>query len=489
MLGPDQIADFLKKIQAAQEQLANDKSLLPLYNLEASLTLFQLKNVLSSTHLRGEMLSGELIHILSRRWECIESMDIEYLHDFSNPANKVCITVAIELGKLLGKPYLSLLMPSLTYGRVADYISSFYDDDLDLKDSVLSDCSRRIVSVSDVLSSAQVDGVLKHNSLFNGKAKKLSATEEARVLSRHSTVKDAYDALQARVKYKLHGDTVGAHLNRLISGLRAGGVRKAGSEMDSGSDANTAILEFAEYLETLAPETRAILMSAKKIDRFAVAMGAESMSVSQLWGRLARPKDAEYTSSIFCVEVIAGYLEEILTENPELYDLASYEGGEVSDLAKLEKDVTKAGEAMIKGLATVEKHACYGDRKDDTLRQELFRQIISIPLYPLTIADIVFIANNFAAIYPKKENFTLLRQYEDMLVAIARYQSSEHIIQALNEVTAEAKGHFLRVTRFKEPAPPSHFFGPGKRRAGAAELDTVGEIARESHVIPKRPRE
>lgn len=36
MLGPEQVADFLKKIQEAQEQLTNDRLLLPLYNLGAS---------------------------------------------------------------------------------------------------------------------------------------------------------------------------------------------------------------------------------------------------------------------------------------------------------------------------------------------------------------------------------------------------------------------------------------------------------------------
>lgn len=481
MLTPETINNFLAKIQLAEEQLSSDKFPSHLYHMEASFTLAQLKRVLLSSHLRSSAKLSVLTTILAKRWQCIQSTNLAYLHDFTNPANIVCMEVARELGKLYKKSYLTFLMPSLAAIKASDYISSSYEDDLDLKDIVLSDDSTHIISVSDTLSNAREDGTLKHNSLFAGRVKVLSFTEEARVLSRHLTVKEYYDALQARVNFKLYGDTVGAALNRLIKGLRAGGEHSkekhgGGESLDSGYAANVAIIEFSAYLETLDPETRSTLMAAKKTDRYFSRVSIESISMAQIWGRLTRPADAEYTNTIYCVENIANYLEEILEENPGLYDLVSFKGEATINLAKLEADVVKTADAMSKGLATVEKHACYHEKKDDEFCLELYKLLMGGYSYQLSVADIVFIANYYATAYVKNDNKELLAQSERVLNNIARFQPASIIVQALKEMTAEGKHHFMRLTEFKVPEVNASFFSGRKRRAAEAELAELDEL-------------
>ena len=459
MLTEEKIGYFLKKIEEEIANLSDYKPDTWLYNLEAYITLAQLKGTLARKPI-SRYLSNELQSILKARWT-----NIEYLHDFTNPANKVCIEIARELGVLLGTSYLIVLMPNLAETKEADYITSSYNDEIELYDIVLSDCGKRIISISDVLSSAQNDGILKHNSLFGGRAKALSNFEIRKVLSRHSTVKELYDAIEARTSFKFEGDTVGAALNRLIAGLRAGGVtvgrklRKKGSgdDYDSGYDANTAIVEFSEYLETLSPETLAILMQAKIIDRFRHGAEVELKLMSDIWGKIARPKDVTYRESRYCVELAAIDLEEILRENPGLFDLVSYEGDAVESLAKLEETVVKSHDAMVSQLKRIDKHAFYDDRRNRHLSLVLYELV---PGFILRAEDIAFIADNYVALISHGPDFSITVASNMLLLSIAKKYSPSMIKSAMDLMSAEGRKKFIEKSGGKESTLANRFFVP-----------------------------
>lgn len=191
---------MLKSIEVALEKLPQYNPTSLLYVIEARFILWRLQTALTSNIHHHE---SELKKLLEERWWMIKNSNMQYLHDFTNPANEVCITIAKILARFARKSYLEILIPDLSRTPPEEYLTSSYtEDDIDLKVLILSDSSRHIIHVGDVLESSQDDGVLKCNYLIDKKVIKLSPSERARLLSRHSSVRAAFDALQARKKFK-----------------------------------------------------------------------------------------------------------------------------------------------------------------------------------------------------------------------------------------------------------------------------------------------
>ncbi len=375
---------FLHDLRAKQQQLADPLILPYVHHLEARYTLFQLEELLLGAHADIER---KLKDFLRERWTQLKSSDAQYLHDFTNPANLMCITIAKHLEAFYRRSYLTILMPSLTSVEVTDYISSSYTDDLQLQDLILCDRDERLIHLPDVLDFAQDDALLKHNSLFSGLRQSLSPTERERFLSRHVAVKDAYEALVARMTYKYYGPTAGAALTRLIQGMRDGGKNKNGQkyEYNTGSDANVAIAEFSIYLDTLDKVTKKKLMKAHKVDRYRRAQ-PEKISIEKVWAELTNPNQATLqTETRSCTDLNANKLEEILKDNPSLYDLHSSIDEVMVGIKRLDTTVSQTKEAMSQALATLEKHPSYGQKGDKRLFHKLLFNIQdNIPLRSLT---------------------------------------------------------------------------------------------------------
>lgn len=448
MLTEHTIQTFLERVRTSELQLSTYKPSSQLYHLEARYALFYLRALLSSRH---QDVDAALLAFFTGRSKIMSNRDIHYLHDFMNPANSACISIAHELGRLKSSPYLAILLPSLCDVPKESYLTSSYTDEVLLSDIVLSDSNTRIIHIPDVLDFSQEDGRLKHNSLFLGKTRVLTASEQERCLSRHKTVRDAFDALQARVRFKLYGDTVGAAINRLIQNLRNGGVKKKGhkADLDSGDAANEGILEFHEYLQTLAPAIRQQLMSASKFDRFGQAT-PEVLSIGMLWDRLARPEEKDYTKktyeqTIYCVELIASRLEEVLNENPNLYDLMSYEGEALMSVAKINADVIETRDAMSIALPSIESHACYGQAKDEELCIELTGIILSARDFYLNKDDIVYFAKQYMAFINRGGSDSAIGH---LLRHVRQSHGSDLIGEAITELSVEERAAFIRLTGY-----------------------------------------
>lgn len=432
-----------------------------LHHLEARYTLFCLKQCLSTYSRNHEK---EIMEIFAARWKRIQDSDAQYLHDFTNPANRACIAMATRLGGLLRRPYLTLLMPSLLVVNPSAYITYSYTDPLNLHELILSDCNQRLISLPDVLDFAQEDALLKHNSLFDEEQKLLSVTERERLLSRHPIIRTTYEALNARMIYKYHGDTVGAALKRLIEGLRAGGrwSRGPAHEYDSGREANEAVFDFHQYLTTLDDEVRTKLMSASKFDRYDNDQQPTWLTIEILWGRLARLNGTDFTQTIFCVEIIANQLEEILNENPGLYDLLSYQGSATQNMSALNEAVHNARVAVNRALASLQKHPSYGLSGDKKLCSKLLTQIEREHHreFSFHTDDIVYLIRQYIIDLNQRKHGVKKAVVARTLTEIVDMYQSRLINEVIKNLSDEEQQPFLKLTGFN-PQPYRFRHSPG----------------------------
>lgn len=482
MLSNNTINQLLTLITEQEKLLESYSQLSTLYHVEARFTLFEIKNLLIN---HKSTLSNKLVKMLADRWERIQDTNCQYLHDFTSPANTVCIMIASTLSKILTKNSLCLLMPSLKKVPSDHYLTSSYtDEDISMRDIILSDSNQRIINVPDVLDSAQEDGILKHNSLVNGRIRRLTLSERTRLHSRHPSVTTAFNALTARISYKYDGDTVGAALNRLIIGLTTGGIHELdrneyeadefnATEHNAGTDANLAILTFGEYLETLDPETKNKLLSAGKTDRY-TSDSVERITIAQSWTRLSAPEKQEdkIMHERYCVKLIAIDLREILDANPELYDLVSYQGQALGDLTKLSEDVVDATKKMNECLSVLQTHYCY-DKNDPALAKDLLQEIRTTRL-PLTVKEFqLFIQMHLSA----PNHSTLTRQI-DQAFKNNFYSKNEY-----KKLSAEEQEHYFKLnTGHKKLSVASHpatLFQTHKRKSIASTDESNEECAKE----------
>ena len=332
-----------------------------IHALEAEFSLLHLQLILQNT--LPSQTQSALKNFLKNRWHFIRDTDIQYVHDFQSPANQMCIRIARLLHELTGQSTLGLLMPSLKQVSPDSYIiSSYLDESLDLRHLVLSDDNSRLIHIIDTLDFAINDGVLKHTALFNKKTHHLSAREVARLLSRHPSVSDFFEAIKSKVQFEFHGETLGAHLRRLIKGLEEGNVDHNGTEMDAGVDANIAIIEFAAMLETLSCEKRQLLMGANKLYESNSTSRSSEYAVQDAWSRLQRlERHSGVNIGMTCVKLIGSDLQDILETHPELYTIPTFDAPELgSSLGGLKEQVAVLREAMMLSLPDLEFHVNYG---------------------------------------------------------------------------------------------------------------------------------
>jgi hypothetical protein len=360
--------------------------------LEAEFCLYHLQLILQNS--QPTQTQSALKNFLRNRWNYLRDTNLQYLHDFESPANQICIVIAKILHELTGHATLSLLMPSLKQVTPDSYITSSYlDEDLDLRHLILSDDNSRLIHIIDTLDYAINDGVLKHTALFNKKSHYLSVSETKRLLSRHPSVRDFYEALETKVQFELHGETLGANLKRLIKGLEEGNVDHHGSETDAGEDANLAIIEFAATLETLSREKRQLLLRAKKLFETNSISRSREYSVQDAWHRLQRRhKHSASNVGVICVKLIGNDLNDILLDNPELYTIPTFDSpDEGTSLVAIKEQVSILRESMMLSLAELQFHRTYEMQDSSKLYRYLCEKLLKNPEFILKPSYIAWI--------------------------------------------------------------------------------------------------
>lgn len=368
----------------------------PLARIEARYTLFRLNKIFREVE--HEKVHQPLIRFLADRWDCIQNTDYQYTHDIQNPANILCCAIAKALANE-NNPYLVLLMPTLRTIPVSDYIvCSYEEDEVELSNCILSDDNQRLIDIMSVLDFAKEDGHFRQNSLKEGTVIYLSPNELNRMMSKSNAVKYAMEMIQERICFMHFGNTAGAALKRLIDGLRAGGSFAEGTEHDAGQNANIAIIQFRDYLKELDRRTKKMVLNAGIFDRFRQE-SPELKTVRKSWALLCRPKQTNYMSSNFCVELIADNLCEILDKNPGLYDLVNYKDGSLELFSNKTKQALEARQSATLALKNFIGCASYPEQGEPILFSQMMLGFKRHKIFHLTPEETVYIIERTMEFY------------------------------------------------------------------------------------------
>ncbi len=328
--------DNLKKFLSIFESLTSDERCSSFQEDMLDYIMYSEIMYFISMHQPDEVLSAKYIPALKR----IIANHVQRLHEsglgnqfnLSLPSNLLCLLVAHHLSELFHKSRMGLLLPTLHSYESIITTTDLRDDQLTLSEIVLSDDGKSFIEIRECLLSATEDGELKHTQLLDGNSPVyLSGTEKGRVINHSVESLELYAAICDQYRFLHDGTTVGACLQRLIEGLRAGGSRRAGQEMSAGERANLAIFEFSQLYANLPAEHHAALDgmqdSIKKNFRYyweilALQQQQKIDTINRNFkdGLLSEAEHHQALSSVHantqtCVELTANGLESILKCN------------------------------------------------------------------------------------------------------------------------------------------------------------------------------
>lgn len=288
---------------------------------ENELTLSEIKACVEDVSTTKEF-EQSLKTILAARWKRICHTPMCYTQAPFNPVNRFCLDLANQLSPLpntqdeiadltIGEGPYFILMPSL---GVATDVSGANIHEYKLHQFVLSDDARLFIPLQLCLDYAtdRQQGFTHVTSTDINQYPILTPTEQERI-SNHST--PVYDYLQSILKLqktKQIATELGPQLIRLIEALRQGGAKKKGTELNSGAEANTGIVKFSEYWDTLRETTKKECYEKYSDYRQTGFEIVPHPGLKTLIGRLMKPYTASYIDTIYCVELIAEALERLI---------------------------------------------------------------------------------------------------------------------------------------------------------------------------------
>ncbi len=309
-LTPAQVNKLLisiKSIKAHLNQQTIQNTAGELAKFENQLTLRQLEKCLTQSP--QTQLEGNLVEILAKRWERIRKSSMNYTENPFNIVNTLCLNIATALSPIPktegeidnlepGKGPYFLLMPSLAVSCDV-YLSNIHQ--YALHQFILSDDERRFIPLSVCLehSTQSESGEIEHVVSEDDYYSKLTPQELVRLTNHSTPLREYLQAIIDLNQVRVHGDNLGAQLQRLRYALVGGGAHRGGEEYNAGQAANVGIAAFYEYWETVPEEKK-----EQYYEKYPM--------LRNIIGRLIRPTDADYHEIQYCVELIAHYIDGII---------------------------------------------------------------------------------------------------------------------------------------------------------------------------------
>jgi hypothetical protein len=320
-LSVSEIENLLSQIESIRfliDEIPADTIPDKLNQFENELTLSEIESCLSSQD--PVDLSTRLCNLLALRWEKIRSSKMCYTQSPINLVNQFCIDLAKALYPIPktekeidelpeGKGPYFILMPSLKASK--DVVGSNIHNLL-LQQFILGYGEEIYIPLEPILERAAIsdNGEFEHYVSLGQDYPKLSE-EELQRFKHHSTIiKEYIFAIEMLNGFRIKGEGLGAHLLRLVNALRAGGAHGGsdGQEFNAGSQANIGILVFSAYWEKIPAEIKSEYLR-------------QCPGLNEAIGRLFRPRNADYGSTIYCVEIIADTIDSIIQNHNYLHNL------------------------------------------------------------------------------------------------------------------------------------------------------------------------
>jgi hypothetical protein len=428
----EEVSGLLAHIESQKNALRHyQEQASPLYVLEARYTLFHLHRLLENSS-NPSSLAKTLKRFLKKRWGWLNNTDAQYFHDTQNPANLMCVEVAKVLSKLSNQAYLLYLMPSLSNVPASAYVASSYeDDDLEFTELMLSDDGERLLHIPEILEYTEQDGVLKHIVLLQGQRCDLSLAEETRLLARHPSVANYYEAIRDKINFQFYGETAGAYLMRLIAGLREGGAHGSGTEFVAAEESNLAIVDFSIFLESLSKRNQKAVLKMGKFERWrdgeikhsSIAHALELLVTS------SNADEAEEQEERYCVELIANDLEEILEENPCLYQMMPFQQDGIGTLEVFQEAVEETKASMLTALNASKTYRYFGAVGDEKLARGVLSEISGDRTFFLSQAEIAYVARCY-----HHDEAAIKEPSESILLHARDYMKRKSLREALSDL-------------------------------------------------------
>ncbi len=289
---------------------------------EAKQTIEELEQIAIALEQNASISIALIEDFLMNRWERIRGSFLSYTGMPAGYINRCCLTFAAILHKIKPeKKKMQYLMPTLTH--LIDQLDLFPDkqiDDYCLDEVILSEVQNALIPVQ--LLSFITPGSTNLSELHNPFVKSeedtvllLSEDEQKRLINHNKDTQYFFKLFTTILNAKLQSLSLGGKLFQLIQALKQGGKKggHGGSEYNAGPDANIGIADFMFYWNSLSQEECDNVSSLR----------TNKETLGQIIKILQEGAGESVSSSITCVEINAGKLEDILNAHPELYNTIS----------------------------------------------------------------------------------------------------------------------------------------------------------------------
>lgn len=254
----------------------------------------------------------ELIELLKNRWDVIQSSNSCYTQNSIIPANTLCTLLAKELGAVLQRKWVELLMPTVR-GIANPFLRENLDNDslVSLSPFVLTDDNTLLIDVNGAMKQFETEE--RFTKIVDGNTELLSEAEIERVIYHSNASFKYYTMLKQFHEMKRNEGTLGYELHQLKLSLEHISIDGKGTELMADTAADLHILQFHQMIDQLTNDQRETLFSASFIDS-----GYRKETFRYIWEAISDER-IRSTNAVRCAKTLAEQIGSLLQANPALF--------------------------------------------------------------------------------------------------------------------------------------------------------------------------
>lgn len=262
-------------------------------------------------HLNPVIFKKHLTELFAARAPRIVNSPLCYTLEPRSVMNSICMLLAEFCDS---EQYCQLLLPDVA---VEDIYSNNINE-IKIGNFILTDDGKQFIHLEGVVETtfARMDAAeteLYLTTDAKGRERPLTSSEFERLGNISQRLSDIHKQMHAKGFwqrwFQSNQNRVYDELKRLRAGLRRGDVRHQGEELNAGSDANVAIVNFKNFYDKLSP--------SKRQEMEAIGDGHENLG--SIFNLLFRdPNQANSNNGMtvnYCIAIIGGHLDSSLTNN------------------------------------------------------------------------------------------------------------------------------------------------------------------------------